>query len=64
MGMQGEHPHNRFFLNILGTRLEGSISNYYCQYILALGTELGSRFRFSQGHQEISPVCAFMSVDF
>lgn len=64
MGIQGEHPHSRLFLNTLGTMLDGSISNYYRQYILALGTELGSRFSSFLGHQEMSPVCAFVSLDF
>lgn len=63
MGIQGEHPHNRLFLNTLGTVLDGSISNYYRRYILALGTELGSHFSSSPGHQEVSPVYAFVSMD-
>lgn len=64
MGIQGEHPHSRLFLNMLGTMLDRSISNYYRQYILALGTELGSRFSFFLGRQEMSPVCVFVSMDF
>lgn len=59
MGIQGEHPHSRLFLNTLGTMLD-----YYRQYILALGTELGSRFSSFLRRQEMSPVCAFVSMDF
>ena len=64
MGIQGEHPHSRLFLNTLGTMLDGSISNYYCHYILDLGTELGSRLGSFLGRQEMSPVCAFVSMGF